>query len=148
MSTVHNNVCQIKIIFFTDGTQIETEESKILGKILPKLTSLQVDGLDLDIEKLIEGTSTVTYEELQIVLGRSAQTLYLSTDLEKKLRERKHSSIIIPFITSFTMNCNFSNHACTCMYINLGTVVKMKLTIIIIMTVSYEFSLYQSTFNL
>ncbi len=90
----------IRIIFFTDGTQIETEESKILGKILPKLTSLQVDGLDLDIEKLIEGTSTVTYEELQIVLGRSAQTLYLSTDLEKKLRESKHLSIIIPFINN------------------------------------------------
>ncbi|XP_064387520.1 uncharacterized protein LOC135335853 isoform X4 [Halichondria panicea] len=87
-SNMHVHIPSIPASLEIDGTQIEIEECKILGKILPKLTSLQVDGLDLDIEKLIGGTSTVTYEELQIVLSRSAQTLYLSTDLEQKLRER------------------------------------------------------------
>lgn len=73
------------INFFTDGTKVEIEESRLLGKVLK---SLQVD--ELDIKKLVDGTSNVTYEELKIIFeDMSEQTSHLSTDLEKKLRARK-----------------------------------------------------------
>ncbi len=73
----------------TDGTKIEDEESNLLGMILQKVTSLHDDELDLNIKELLSGTSNLTYEELQIILGRTTQTLYLSTDLDQKLRARK-----------------------------------------------------------
>ncbi|XP_064388252.1 uncharacterized protein LOC135336416 isoform X2 [Halichondria panicea] len=71
-----------------DGTKIEDEESKLLGIILQKVTSLQDGELDLNITELLSGTSNLTYEELQIVLDRTTQTSYLSTDLEQKLTTR------------------------------------------------------------
>ena len=82
--------CLIRIfIDCTDGTKIEDKESNLLGIILQKVTPPLVDEPDLNITELLSGTSNLTYEELQIVLGRSSQTSYLSTDLEQKLRARK-----------------------------------------------------------
>ncbi len=77
------------IIECTDGTKIEAEESNLLGIILQKVTPLQDEELDLNIKELLSGTSNLTYEELQIVLGGSSQTSYLSTNLEQKLQTRK-----------------------------------------------------------
>ncbi len=77
------------VIKCTDGTKIEADESNLLGMILQKVTPLQDKELDLNIKELLSGTSNLTYEELQIVLGGSAQTSYLSTNLEQKLQTRK-----------------------------------------------------------
>ncbi|XP_064392221.1 uncharacterized protein LOC135339913 isoform X4 [Halichondria panicea] len=71
-----------------DGTKIEVEESNLLGIILQNLTSLQDDELDLNIKELLSGTSNLTYEELQIVLGQTTHTSYLSTGLKQKLKTR------------------------------------------------------------
>ena len=79
----------------TDGTKIEDEESNLLGIILQKMTLLQVDELDLNIKELLSGTSNLTYEELQIILGRTTQTSYLSTDLDQKLRARKQNIFFV-----------------------------------------------------
>ncbi len=58
------------------------------------MTYLQSDELDLIIQKLVDRTSDLTYEELQIILGQTAQTSYLSTGLEQMLRARKLYSIV------------------------------------------------------
>ncbi len=82
------NYCVVMVNYFhTDGTKIEAEESNLLGIILQKVTPLQDEEMDLNIKELLSGTSNLTYEELQIVLGGSAS--YLSTNLEQKLQTRK-----------------------------------------------------------
>ncbi len=69
----------VKIFLYTDGTKIGIKESKLLGTIL---TSLPNDDDELDI-------GNKTYEELQIILGQTPKTSYLSTGLEQRLRARK-----------------------------------------------------------
>ena len=69
---------------FTGGTKIGASESALLQKVLKNASEDYSDILEL-LKK------NVTYEELEILLGRDQNTRYLSDKLNEKLQESEYN---------------------------------------------------------
>ena len=73
--------------FIIDGEEIKQKQSKLLGEIF---LTWKVDFSDsgVNIEKLLEGDSGLTYEELQYVMKENPKTRILSNSLKQELQSR------------------------------------------------------------
>ena len=79
-----------KALFLSDidGEQMGKKESVWLGKIL-KNAGINFSDKGVSNEKLLEGSSDLTYEEVQFVLRENPKTHILSENLKEELQLRK-----------------------------------------------------------
>ena len=70
------------------------EESELLGEIL---TTNNIDFQDsgIHVQQLVDGSSDLTYEEIQFVMKEKPATRVLSTNLKQTLRSSKLYSPIL-----------------------------------------------------
>ena len=79
----------------TGGKQIDQFEghSKLLGKVL-EATSVDLSVYGISIDQLTNGTSNLTFEELQFLLAKHPATSAISDGLQEKLSLRKITIMI------------------------------------------------------
>ena len=67
------------------GEKIESKQSKLLGEILNG-ASIDFSESGVHIKQLLEGSSSLTYEELQFVMNENSSTRILSINLKQELQ--------------------------------------------------------------
>ena len=84
------------------GERIESEESRLLGKILSKTNFPTKQDID-DIEQYII-ENKMTYGEIQIMLSEDSTTLFLSENLKDKLQSSEFYTEISIFFSFIDKN--------------------------------------------
>ena len=75
----------IFIVLSTDGDQLEEAEARLLGEIL-KASSIDFSYSGISAQKLFDGESGLTYEEMQFVMKDNPTTRILSMNLKQELQ--------------------------------------------------------------
>ena len=67
------------------GDQMEKAEARLLGEIL-KASKVEFKNIHIYIQKLLDGQSSLTYEEMQFVMKDNPTTKILSMNLKHELQ--------------------------------------------------------------
>ena len=86
------------------GEVLNKEESELLGEIL---TTNNIDFRDsgIHVQQLVDGSSDLTYEEIQFVMKEKPATRLLATNLKRTLQSSK---LYFPILLLYCMHLNFS----------------------------------------
>ena len=85
------------------------EESELLGEIL---TTNNIDFQDsgIHVQQLVDGSSDLTYEEIQFVMKEKPATRVLSPNLKQTLRSSKlYSPILLLYCIQFLVNFSLAD---------------------------------------
>ena len=71
-------------MYVETGEKIEEEESRLLGKML-QMIDIDLDRYGVDIQQLLNGSTELSCEEMQLILSEFPSTRMLSKNLKQEL---------------------------------------------------------------